>query len=118
MRSFAMTPPTLTSRTALLAVLLAGTIALGACGRRGRPEPPPDPNAPKTEQSSKAADRKKAQPAFQGRPGTVAQNDDDDDDDDQPEAEQAAGVSPLPTTRKKRQPFVVPKDPFILDSIL
>ena len=114
-----MTPPTLTSRMALLAVLLAGTMALGACGRRGRPEAPPDPKAPKTEQS-KAADKKsaKAQPTFQGRPGTVAQNDDDDDDDDQPEAEQAAGITPMPSTRKKRQPFVVPKDPFILDSIL
>jgi predicted small lipoprotein YifL len=118
MRSFAMTPPTMTSRQALLAVLLAGTIALsvGACGRRGRPEPPPDPNAPVKTQAGKAAEARsgRAQPTFATRPGTVAQDDDDDVEDDAP----SVSPQPVPTSRKKSQPFVVPKEPFILDSLL
>lgn len=113
-----MTPPTLTSRQALLAVLLAGMVALGACGRRGRPEPPPNPDAPARTQPGKAADAKgKAQPSSAARPGTVAQND-DDDDDDEPTPAESISPQPVPTGRKKSQPFVVPKEPFILDSIL
>lgn len=117
MRSFSMTPPTMTSRQALLAVLLAGTLALsvGGCGRRGRPEPPPDPSGPVKTQKASNAKSNKAQPTFQTRPGVVAQDDDDEDDDDQ-----AVVVSPqpVPAGKKKRQPYLVPKEPFILDSLL
>ncbi|MBS7696012.1 MULTISPECIES: lipoprotein [unclassified Chelatococcus] len=40
-------------RVAVVAVVVA--VALGACGRRGALEMPPDPNAPKTEQSETTA---------------------------------------------------------------
>lgn len=112
-----MTPPTFTSRHALLAVLVAGTLALGVggCGRRGRPEPPPLPGAETSAKDKRTAARDaKNQSTFQTRPGVVA-NDDDDDDDDEPVV-----VSPQPTVsgKRKRQPYLVPKEPFILDPLL
>jgi predicted small lipoprotein YifL len=50
------------------AVVLAGLIvlSLSACGRRGQPEPPPDPSAPKTEQQANPSDSVLPSPV--GRP--------------------------------------------------
>jgi predicted small lipoprotein YifL len=120
MRSLAMTPPTLISRKALLAVLLAGTMALatGACGRRGRPEPPPNPDAPAKVQGTKATEQRASRRAatFDTRPGAVAE--DDDDEEEETEAAALASPSVMPTGRKKSQPFLVPKEPFFLDPLL
>ena len=117
-----MTPPTLTSRRALLAVMLAGTAALGvgACGRRGRPQPPSDASTQQKAQADKTknAASGKSQPTFATRP-TPASDDDNDEEEDQRQKEDPAGANPLPTTsRKKPQPYAVPKQPFFLDFLL
>lgn len=117
-----MTPPTMTSRRALLAVMMAGTmtLAVGACGRRGRPEPPSDTPQKAQTDKSKTAQAGKAQPTFGTRP---APSDDDDDDVEENEKAKAdpAGVNPLPTptsSKKKVQPYAVPKQPFFLDFLM
>lgn len=108
-----MTPPTLTSRRALLSVFLAGTMALtvGACGRRGRPEPPPNPDAAPKQSGKASTDKSKGKTAQKAS----GDSDDDDTDDDEPVN---ITPQPVPTGRKKNRPFEVPKQPFILDSLL
>lgn len=115
-----MTPPTLTSRRALLAVMLAGTMALGvgACGRRGRPVPPSDSPPQQKAQSAKNAQSGKAQPTFATRP--TPDNDDNDEEEDQRAKDDPAGASPLPIqpSSKKPKPYAVPKQPFFLDFLM
>lgn len=88
------------SRTAL-ALLAAGALALavGACGRRGPLEPPPDPKAA-------------AAPAQgTGTTGqTVARESEEDSD----------SMSPTPIGQAKKRPrgIAVPKTPFLLDPLL
>jgi predicted small lipoprotein YifL len=119
-------------------ILIAGLLVLGlaACGRRGALEPPPDPVAIAAERQ-KAAQRQalrasqnrgsvpsgQSAPALEGQanvPGQAQVADGGDADD--PEAEGPAAASPtaaLGATRKRvRQPFVIPKEPFILDPLL
>ena len=118
--------------------LIAGLLVLGlaACGRRGALEPPPDPVAIAAERE-KAAQRQalrssqnrgsvpsgQSAPALEGQtnvPGQAQVADGGDADD--PEAEGPVAASPaaaLGATRKRvRQPFVIPKEPFILDPLL
>ena len=84
-----MLPSLSFSRAVLVAGLLA--LSLSACGRRGAPEPPPDPSAPKTEQTQSET----------GTNGGVL-------------------PSPVGTPRSKsnRRGYTVPKGPFVLDPIL
>ncbi len=122
-------------RGTLVAVLLAGTLALGlgACGRRGQPEPPPDPNAPaKTQPDRSAPPRARAgasssagstaQPApttLATRPGAVTENSlDDDDAPDDPNAGVSPQPTPAPSNRRRGRAYQVPKEPFFLDPIL
>ncbi len=121
-------------RSVLLASLLL--LGLAACGRRGALEPPLDPAAIAAEQQ-KAAQRQslkgsqgrgsvpsgQSAPAIEGQtnvPGQAQVVDGGDADD--PVAEGPAAASPagaLGATRKRvRQPFVIPKEPFILDPLL
>ena len=121
-------------RSLLIAGLLV--LALAACGRRGALEAPPDPAAIAAERQ-KAAQRQalrasqnrgsvpsgQSAPALEGQtnvPGQAQVADGGDADD--PEAEGPAAANPagaLGATRKRvRQPFVIPKEPFILDPLL
>ena len=93
-------------RLVLVAGLVALALALAACGRRGQPEPPPDPSVP-------AARR---QAAAQGLPPAQAAEAAGDE-----EAETETFVptaNPTPRSRGARRGYVVPKDPFILDPLL
>ncbi|TDR87137.1 hypothetical protein [Enterovirga rhinocerotis] len=123
MRNVAMMPSPSSRRSALLAVLLAGTMALsvGACGRRGRPEPPPDPSQPVQTQPKSAAkaDASKAdasKAAMASRAGAGSQAADDDDEEESPTS--LVSPQPMPSSRKKAPAYQVPKQPFILDGLL
>jgi len=84
------------ARIVLLTAVLA--LALGACGRRGPLEPPPDPSAPKTTAGQQPTQR-------QG-------NADVEDADD--------SLTPAPglTPKKRGRSFTIPDKPFILDPLL
>lgn len=82
-------------RALLVSALLV--LALGACGRRGPLEPPPDPSAT-------PAQRQQAQAAA-----------DAEDDEDQ---EATTLPSPTPTPRRRSRAYTIPKEPFILDPLL
>jgi predicted small lipoprotein YifL len=117
-------------RSLLLAGLLL--LALSGCGRRGPLEPPPDPAAA-TAERQKAAQRQavrasqgrgsvpngQTEPAPEGEtnPPGQAQVADDGDADDPVAEGPAAGLSPS-TRKRARTPFVIPKEPFILDPLL
>ena len=121
-------------RRALRLALLAGTVALalGACGRRGQPEPPRDPSVPATQKQgsaekpargSRRTDTARTEPEttptnLTNRPLAATQNTSDDDEED--EGDTSAGVSPQPTPtgRKRVRAYQVPKTPFILDPLL
>ncbi|MGO4706092.1 lipoprotein [Microvirga sp. 2MCAF38] len=80
----------------LRAALVAGALVLTltACGRRGAPEAPPDPSAPKAQQ-------------------TTTESSDEDDTND------SVLPSPVGTPRKNpKRGFTIPKSQFILDPIL
>ena len=81
---------TLLPRPLLRAALvgLGLSLALGACGRRGPLEAPPNGRALPGDEAA--------------RPGT----------------EVPGAITPLGRTRGSRQPIVPPKEPFILDPIL
>lgn len=119
-------------------VLVAGIvlIELTACGRRGALEAPPDPAAIAREQE-KAAKRKAARSSLAPSVGTGGQQisalegetnvpgraqvaDGGDADDPAAEGPAAATTGILDPSRKRsrRQPFVIPKEPFILDPLL
>ncbi len=111
-------------------------LSLTACGRRGALEPPPDPAAIAAErqkaaqrQAVRASQGRGSVPAGQSAPTLEGQTNvpgqaqvADGGDADDPEAEGPAAASPttdLGATRKRvRQPFVIPKEPFILDPLL
>jgi predicted small lipoprotein YifL len=76
------------ARIALVAGLLV--LGLSACGRRGALEPPPDPTA---QQAQKSADEGDQQGAIPSPVGT-------------------------PQSRRPKQGYVIPKEPFILDPLL
>ena len=118
-------------------VLIAGLLVLGlaACGRRGALEPPPDPaaiaaerqkaalrQAAKASQNRGSAPSAQSAPALEGQtnvPGQAQVADGGDADDPDAEGPAASSPSPLGATRKRvRQPFVIPKEPFILDPLL
>jgi predicted small lipoprotein YifL len=82
-----MLPSPSVARAALVAGLLV--LSLSACGRRGAPEAPPDPSAPKVE------------PGVAGDSGGVLPS--------------PIGT---PRTKSNRRGYTIPKDPFILDPIL
>jgi predicted small lipoprotein YifL len=71
-------------------LFVAGVLSLSltACGRRGAPEPPPDPSAPKTEQSPASGTGVLPSPV-----GT-------------------------PRSRPAKQGYTIPKKSFILDPLL
>jgi predicted small lipoprotein YifL len=119
-------------------LLIAGLLVLGltACGRRGALEPPLDPAAQAAEQR-KAAQKQGLRggqnrgsvpggpsvPATEGQtnvPGQAQVADAGDADD--PVAEGPASASPVgglgTGQKRRRQPLVVPKEPFILDPLL
>ncbi|GGC46256.1 LPS translocon maturation chaperone LptM [Chelatococcus reniformis] len=83
---------------ALLRVVVVTAVmalALAACGRRGALQPPPDPGAPKQTEAQKA---------------------DAQSDDDEPDT-----IVPTPAitgAKKKPKGYTIPKDRFILDSLL
>lgn len=115
----------------LVAVLSFG---LGACGRRGQPEPPVDPSAPKTSapparsssttrtrQDASGNDAPASPTTVATRPNALASTSPDADDDEDAIAEDPnRGVSPQPTpsTRKRNRAYDVPKEPFFLDPLL
>ena len=73
-------------------VLIVGVVALSlaACGRRGAPEAPPDPSAPKPQQGIHADG-----------------------------ASDSALPSPVGTPKRNpKRGYTIPKDPFILDPLL
>ena len=104
-------PLTFAGRIALTVGLFAA--ALGACGRRGPLEAPPDPTvqaaAPRGVRGAPAT-----QVTLQGQGANPAA-----DTDDEEEAPSVV-TSPVPTppTRARRRGYVVPKEPFILDPLL
>ena len=119
-------------------VLIAGLVLFGltACGRREALEAPPDPAAIAREQE-KAAQRRAARAsltpsvtpsgqqitALEGQTNVPGQAQvTDGGDADSPDAEGPAASTPgiLDPSRKRarRQPFVIPKEPFILDPLL
>ncbi|MBM6595489.1 lipoprotein [Microvirga pudoricolor] len=81
----------LPSRIPVRAVLVVGflTLTLAACGRRGAPEAPPDPSAPKTDQAAPAA----GAGVLPSPVGTQR-------------------------SRGAKQGYTIPKEPFILDPLL
>lgn len=121
-------------RRPITLALLAGVMALGvsACGRRGQPEPPPDPNAVQTpakpqrgaarggRDAAGGADAKPAATTLATRPGATTTLSTEDDLDE--EVDQSTTVSPQPTpqpaSRRRRPSYQVPKEPFILDPLL
>lgn len=119
-------------------VLIAGIVLLGltACGRRGALEAPPDPAAIARERE-KAEQRRAARAsltpsvgpggqqitALEGQtnvPGQAQVTDGGDADDPAAEGPAAATTGIMDPSRKRsrRQPFVIPKEPFILDPLL
>jgi predicted small lipoprotein YifL len=82
-----MLPSRFPARVLLVAGIL--TLTLTACGRRGAPEAPPDPSAPKTEPQAPAAG-----------PGVLPS---------------PVGT---PRSRGAKQGYTIPKEPFILDPLL
>ncbi len=118
-------PPRLTSvgRGPLILAMIAGVAALslGGCGRRGQPEPPGQASgapaaAPRRAASANAA---AASPTtLATRPQALVENTPDDETGSE---DQAASVSPQPTpgpATRRRRPYDVPKQPFILDPLL
>lgn len=118
---------------ALAGLLLVAVLNLGvgACGRRGQPEPPVDPSAPKTTAPAKtsatrtrqdaSADAAASPTTLATRPSALTSISPDADDDEDALADDVnKGVSPQPTpsTRKRTRPYVVPKEPFFLDPLL
>jgi len=119
-------------RFLVIAGLLLG---LMACGRRGALEPPPDPAAIAAEQK-KSAQRQSIKggssrsvpmggasaPATEGQgnaPGQAQVADEGDADDPVAQGPAASPTVALgPTRRRAREPFVKPKEPFILDPLL
>ena len=110
----------------MLAILLASTMAfgLGACGRRGQPEPPaaattpdkPDAAPPAKKRVARGSQKESAAPAT-ANPQTVAKA----AEDEEQEPDDSFIVSPQPTPgsgTRKRQPYFVPKESFILDPLL
>ena len=127
-----MMPASSAGRSLLIAGLLV--LGLAACGRRGSLEPPPDPAAIAAERE-KAAQRERLKgtpgrgapsgrsaPALEGEtnvPGQAQVADGGDADDPVAEGPGASPTAALGPTRKRvRQPFVIPKEPFILDPLL
>lgn len=118
-------------RGTLAICLLAGALALGlgACGRRGPLEAPPDASAPlqpskvappgakaKTPKTSRRTEPETS-PASPGvRQAGV--EDSVEDEAEEPEQEQTAVVVPTPTPRRRGRAYDVPKEPFILDPLL
>ena len=113
--------------------LIAGLILLGltACGRRGSLEPPPDPAALAAEQRRAAARQQggrvspvsvpssEARPAVEGEanpPGQAQVN--DGGLGDEPGAESLIPTATPTGAGRRRRPFVIPKEPFILDPLL
>lgn len=118
----------------LVFALLVGVSALGACGRRGQPEPPPNPAAPaaakKPAASAKppapnrrvaaagdAADQS-APTTLATRPGAATLNDVDDEDEEPTDVVVSPQPTPSPTGRKRNRTFYAPKEPFVLDPLL
>ena len=108
-------------RAFVLASLLV--LALSACGRRGRLEAPPDPNADAAEQQRQAErERLKGQRAGGGAaiaapaPSPNVQSDDDEEE----EEVWGPSIAPTPAPRSKtpRRGYTIPKEPFILDPLL
>jgi predicted small lipoprotein YifL len=89
-------------------VLVAGLVALAlaACGRRGQPEPPPDP-------SVSAAQRQTANQSLpSAQPTQAAEGEEAETETFVPTA------NPTPQRRGARRGFVIPKEPFVLDPLL
>ncbi|WP_112662345.1 hypothetical protein [Microvirga flavescens] len=75
----------------LRVALIAGAVALTltACGRRGAPEAPPDPSAPKAQQTTQESDDESVLPSPVGTP-----------------------------KHNPKRGYTIPKSQFILDPIL
>jgi predicted small lipoprotein YifL len=113
-------------RTFLIAGFLV--LALAACGRRGPPEAPPDPSVQAVERQKAALKQRgrggvgnvpSSRTALEGQtnaPGQ-AQVDDGGDADDPGTDGALPSLSPTPRSRA-RTPYVIPKEPFILDPLL
>ncbi|MDB5592010.1 hypothetical protein [Enterovirga sp.] len=109
-------------RAPLLALLMAGVmvLGLGACGRRGQPEPPSSaaPSASATGRAAVPGDARPNAGALATSPASRTQLTVDDETD---EEDPNAGVSPQPTpvpARRRSRAYTVPKEPFILDPLL
>ena len=114
------------ARGALVALCLG---AVAGCGRRGPLEPPPEAaglakapavaSAGSAKRPNAATARDGGQPpattlATQG--GAIVQ---DTPDDEAPETENLVqSVSPSPTPGRRRRPYAVPHQPFLLDPLL
>ena len=107
-------------------LLVAGflVLALAACGRRGPLEPPPDPTAQALERQKAALKQggRATGPsgtALEGQanaPGR-AQVDEGVNADDPGAGAGLPAITPTPRMRA-RTPYVIPKEPFILDPLL
>jgi hypothetical protein len=115
----------------LTPLLLAGVVAVGlsACGRRGQPEPPPDPAATQkpaagSPSSSRGAvttrgSASSAPTTLTTRPQALTENSPDDEtDEEDPNAAVSPQPTPAPIGRRRARSYQVPKEPFILDPLL
>ncbi len=94
-----------------LAVASLLVLALGACGRRGALEAPPDPRAPAAPAAASA--NAGGAPAPRSADGISAGEDVTDDGD-----ERGAIPSVIPAPRRRARNITIPKEPFILDPLL
>ncbi len=99
--------PSLTPSSGRL-VLVAGLVALAlaACGRRGQPEPPPDPSVSAAQRQAAGQSLPSAQPT-QAADGEEAETE-----------TFVPTANPTPQRRGARRGFVIPKEPFVLDPLL
>ena len=119
-------------RGSLIAILacLSASLLLADCGRRGAPEPPPDPSAPapQSRRSSEGPSRTRGgsaaaatvdaprTTAIATAPNALTENTPDDETPD----DLGASISPQPAPppRRRSRAYQVPKEPFILDPLL